>query len=209
MVMASFASLSNTSQGTVMTKLTLADLDRLYEAPTQRVIDKVLDHVDGRGRAFIGLSPFCVVSAAGPDGTMDVSPRGGEPGFVHVSEDGRMVFLPDRRGNNRLDVLRNLLGGDGRIGLMFMIPGVDDIWRVNGRASVSEEPQLLERFVEFGRPPRVVLSVAVEEAYGHCPKALMRARLWDPEARVDRDSLQTGVTPEEHAATIERYRGQL
>lgn len=176
-----------------MGKLELADLDRLYRAPGKVVLDKVLDHVDAHGRSMIALSPFCVVSAAGPDGRLDVSPRGGEPGFIHVSEDGRTLFLPDRPGNNRLDILRSLLAGEGRIGMMFMIPGFDDVYRVNGRAEASDDADLLAQFEEFGRLPRLVLRIAVEEAFLHCPKAIMRGRLWDPDARVDRDTLPSGA----------------
>lgn len=174
-----------------MRTLELADLDQIYRQPGKLVIDKALTTVDRHGRSFIALSPFCVVSSAGADGSIDVSPRGGGPGFVHVSEDGRMIFLPDRPGNNRLDTLRNLLAGPGRIGFMFMIPGFDDVYRVNGRASASADPDLLAQFVEFGKTPRLVLSIAVEEAFFHCPKAIMRGRLWEAEAQVDRSALPT------------------
>ncbi|RYG04476.1 MAG: pyridoxamine 5'-phosphate oxidase family protein, partial [Caulobacteraceae bacterium] len=176
-----------------MKTLELADIDGIYRAPGQVVLDKVLDHVEKHGRSFIALSPFCVVSSAGPDGGIDVSPRGGEPGFVHISEDGKTVFLPDRPGNNRLDTIRNLLAGPGRIGMMFMIPGFDDVFRVNGRASANDDADLLARFVEFGKTPRLVISIAVEEAFFHCPKAIMRAKLWEPEAQIDRTALPSGA----------------
>ena len=176
-----------------MKTLDLAGLDELYRPPGKLVLDKVLDHVEKHGRAFIGLSPFCVVSSAGPDGAIDVSPRGGEPGFVHVSEDGRTLYLPDRPGNNRLDTIRNLLSGPGRIGLMFMIPGFDDVLRVNGRASATADPDLLATFVEFGKTPRLVLMIAVEEVFLHCPKAIMRARLWEADAQVERSALPSGA----------------
>lgn len=203
-----------------MKTLELADIDSIYRAPGQLVLDKVLDHVEKHGRSFIALSPFCVVSAAGPDGGIDVSPRGGEPGFVHVSEDGKTVFLPDRPGNNRLDTIRNLLAGPGRIGMMFMIPGFDDVFRVNGRASASDDADLLARFVEFGKTPRLVISIAVEEAFFHCPKAIMRAKLWEPEAQIDRtalpsgaemvmDQLQLGKPKVTNEAIIESYKTQL
>ena len=203
-----------------MTPLTLEDLDRIYKPASQLVRDKVLDHVEAHGRAFIGLSPFCVVSSAGPNGAIDVSPRGGEPGFVQVSEDGRTLFLPDRPGNNRLDTIRNLLGGTGRIGLMFMIPGFDDVYRVNGRAAATDDQALLDRFVEFGKRPRLLLTVTVEEAFLHCPKAIMRARLWEAEAQVPRerlpsgaqmifDQLHLGKPPISDEQIIESYRTQL
>lgn len=203
-----------------MKTLELADIDGIYRAPGQVVLDKVLDHVEKHGRSFIALSPFCVVSSAGPDGGIDVSPRGGEPGFVHISEDGKTVFLPDRPGNNRLDTIRNLLAGPGRIGMMFMIPGFDDVFRVNGRASASDDADLLARFVEFGKTPRLVISIAVEEAFFHCPKAIMRAKLWEPEAQIDRtalpsgaemvmDQLQLGKPKITNEAIIESYKTQL
>lgn len=176
-----------------MKTLELADLDQLYKPPGKLVLQKALSEVEKHGRSFIALSPFCVVSSAGPDGAVDVSPRGGEPGFVHVSEDGRTLYLPDRPGNNRLDTIRNLLAGPGRIGLMFMIPGFDDVYRVNGRASGTADADLLAQFVEFGKTPRLILQIAVEEAFFHCPKAIMRGRLWDPEARLDRSVLPTGA----------------
>ncbi|MDO8378233.1 MSMEG_1061 family FMN-dependent PPOX-type flavoprotein [Phenylobacterium sp.] len=203
-----------------MKTLALADLDQIYRPPGKLVIDKSLAHVDKHGRGFIALSPFCVVSSAGPDGAMDVSPRGGEPGFVHVGEDGGSLFLPDRPGNNRLDTLRNLLAGSGRVALMFMIPGFDDVYRVNGRASASADPELLSQFVEFGKPPRLVLTIAVEEAFFHCPKAIMRGRLWEPEAQIDRsalpslseivmDQLQMGKPTISEAQILETYKTQL
>lgn len=203
-----------------MTSLTLDDLDRIYGQPHPTTKAKSLDHVDRWGRRFVGLSPFCVISAAGPDGSMDVSPRGGEPGFVQVAEDGGTLMLPDRPGNNRLDTLRNLVSGAGRIGMMFMIPGFDDIYRVNGRATLSDDPALLDRFVEFGRKPRVLVVVAVEEAFLHCPKAIMRARLWEQDARVERatlpslsemvmDQLGMGKPTFDETAVIESYKRQL
>ena len=203
-----------------MKTLDLAGIDELYKQPGKLVLDKVLDHVEKHGRAFIGLSPFCVVSSSGPDGAVDVSPRGGEPGFVHVSEDGRTLYLPDRPGNNRLDTIRNLLSGPGRIGLMFMIPGFDDVLRVNGRASATADPDLLAKFVEFGKTPRLVLMVTVEEAFLHCPKAIMRARLWEAQAQVERtalpsgaemifDQLNMGKVPASDEQIIASYREQL
>jgi PPOX class probable FMN-dependent enzyme len=175
-----------------VTELTLDDLDRLYKPMSPIVKAKVLDRIDANGARFIALSPFCVVSAAGPDGSIDVSPRGGEPGFVKLNGE-RTLYLPDRPGNNRLDTIRNLLSGPGRIGMMFIIPGFDDVYRVNGTVTATEDPDLLERFREFGKLPRLLLRVAVEEAFLHCPKAMMRARLWQAEAQVPRDRLPSGA----------------
>lgn len=203
-----------------MKTLELADLDQIYKQPGKLVLDKALAVVEKHGRSFVALSPFCVVSSAGPDGGIDVSPRGGEPGFVHVSEDGRTLYLPDRPGNNRLDTIRNLLAGPGRIGLMFMIPGFDDVYRVNGKASASDDAELLAQFVEFGKTPRLVIQVAVEEAFFHCPKAIMRAKLWEAEAQVDRttlpsgaemifDQLNLGKVPVSNEQIITDYKTQL
>lgn len=195
-------------------------LDILYKPPGKLVLSKSLSMVDKHGASFIALSPFCVISSAGRDGTVDVSPRGGEPGFVHVDDGGSSLLLPDRPGNNRLDTLRNLLGGTGQAGLMFMIPGFDDVYRVNGKVTASADPDLLGQFVEFGKAPRLVLKIAVEEAFFHCPKAIMRGRLWDPEAQVDRsvlpsgaeiifDQLQLGKAPVTNAQIIDDYKTQL
>ena len=171
-----------------MAKLELEDLDRLYRAPGKVVLDKVLDHVDAHGRSMIALSPFCVVSAAGPDGRLDVSPRGGEPGFIHVSEDGRALFLPDRPGNNRLDTLSNLLVNDG-VGLLFLVPGVCETLRVNGRARVVTGDELLAPTAVRGRLPTAGILVAVEEVYLHCAKALMRSKLWQDDHKIERREL--------------------
>ena len=203
-----------------MKTLELADLDQIYRRPGKLVIDKALEVVDKHGKSFVALSPFCVVSSAGPEGSIDVSPRGGEPGFVHVSEDGQTLFLPDRPGNNRLDTLRNLLAGSGQVGMMFMIPGFDDVYRVNGRASAGADPGLLSQFVEFGKTPRLVLAIKVEEAFFHCPKAIMRGRLWDADAQVERsalpslaevifDQLNMGAVPVTEEVILADYKTQL
>ena len=162
-------------------------LARLYAAPKPTTVAKAIDHVDLHGRRFIELSPFVVLGTVGEAG-VDVSPRGGGPGFVKVDESGKALFLPDRPGNNRIDSLKNV-AETGEVGLMFMIPGVDDIYRVNGRAELIEDPALSESFVEFGKPPKAILKVAVVQAFLHCPKALMRADLWGDSHRVERAEL--------------------
>ena len=151
-------------------------LARLYQAPSPRTVAKAIDHVDPHGRRFIALSPFLVIGSVSEAG-VDVSPRGGAPGFVRVDEAGRTLFMPDRPGNNRLDTLKNI-AESGEVGLMFMIPGIDDIYRVNGRAELVDDADLAAGFVEFGKLPRSVLKVAVRETFLHCPKALIRADLW-------------------------------
>lgn len=164
-------------------------LDQLYKAPHPLVLAKDIGHIDKHGRRFIALSPFCAIATVGPSGSVDVSPRGGGPGFIRVAEDGRSLLMPDRPGNNRLDTLRNVTEGPGEVGLMFMIPGVDDIYRVNGPASLVVDDALAQTFAEFGKVPKSLLRIEVREAYLHCPKALMRADLWGDSHRIDRAEL--------------------
>ena len=166
-----------------------AKLDTLYNPPHKLTVAKDIGIIDKHGRRFIELSPFVALASVGPSGSVDVSPRGGGPGFVRVAEDGRSLVMPDRPGNNRLDSLRNITDGSGEVGLMFMIPGVDDIYRVNGPASLLVDDELAKTFEEFGKLPKTLLRVEVREAYLHCPKALMRADLWGDSHKVDRASL--------------------
>lgn len=166
-----------------------AHLDRLYSPPHRFTVAKCLDFIDPHGRRFIALSPFATIASVGAAGRLDVSPRGGGPGFVHVAEDGRSMIMPDRPGNNRLDTLRNIAEGTGEVAFMFMIPGVDDIYRVNGRASLLLDDELAQDFADFGKVPKTLLKVDVRKAYLHCPKALMRADLWGGKHRVDRATL--------------------
>jgi PPOX class probable FMN-dependent enzyme len=187
-----------------------------YPAALERSLRKQIDRIDRHCRRFIELSPFFVIASAGPDGTADASPRGGPPGFVLV-EDEHTLLAPDWPGNNRLDSLANLVANPG-VGLLFMIPGVDETLRVNGTVTISDDAALRERFATDGRgAPRAVLVISVADAYLHCAKALMRSRLWDPDARVPRDALPTmgemmrdhiGSTdePESQEEMVERYR---
>ena len=151
-------------------------LTHLYQRPTQRVIDKEIDHVNAAGRAFIAASPFLVLATAGSNG-LDCSPKGDKPGFVQVSEDGKSLFIPDRRGNNRIDSLKNLVE-DPRVAMIFFVPGANETYRVNGRARVSAHPVLRRQFAVGGKAPATVIVVAVEQAFQHCPKALIRSHLW-------------------------------
>lgn len=166
-----------------------AKLDTLYNPPHKLTVAKDIGVIDKHGRRFIELSPFLALASVGPSGSVDVSPRGGGPGFVRVAEDGKSLMMPDRPGNNRLDSLRNISEGSGEVGLMFMIPGVDDIYRVNGPASLVVDDELAKTFEEFGKVPKTLLKVEVREAYLHCPKALMRADLWGDSHKVDRSDL--------------------
>ena len=165
-----------------------SELAQLYKPAHPLTVAKALDRVDPHGRRFIELSPFLVIGSIG-EGGLDVSPRGGGPGFVRVAENGLSLLMPDRPGNNRLDTLKNIAAGAGEVGLMFMIPGVDDIYRVNGTAGLETDEAVCAGFEEFGKTPRTLLRVAVREAFLHCPKALMRADLWGESHRVERSTL--------------------
>src|SRR5215510_8377162 len=151
-------------------------LRTLYAQPIERIAKKQLDHVNEAGRAFIAASPFLVLATASRQG-LDCSPKGDQPGFVEVAEDGRTLFIPDRRGNNLIDGLKNLIE-DPRIGLIFFVPGVNETYRVNGRARISVEADLRSRFAVSGKEPSTVIVVTVEQAFPHCPKALVRSELW-------------------------------
>lgn len=196
------------------------ELDRLYPPPHPRTVAKDIGWIDPHGRRFISLSPFLTLASVGADGRVDVSPRGGGPGFVRVAEDGKSLMMPDRPGNNRLDSLRNIAEGSGEVGLMFMIPGVDDIYRVNGPATLVVDDALAATFEEFGKVPKTLLRVEVREAYLHCPKALMRADLWGDSHRIDRatlpslaemimDQLNLGKPEATHAQQVEGLRQTL
>jgi uncharacterized protein len=147
-----------------------------YAKPRERILKKRLDHVNAVGRAFIAASPFLVLATGGREG-LDCSPKGDRPGFVEVSDDGRTLFIPDRRGNNLIDGLRNLVE-DARIGMIFFVPGANETYRVNGRARISVDANLRRRFAVNGKEPATVMVVMVEQAFAHCPKALVRSDLW-------------------------------
>jgi len=164
-----------------------AELRRIYSEPSRGVREKAIDHIDDFAKRFIALSPFLCIGTSRPDDLADVSPRGGEPGFVEVL-DSKQLALPDRPGNNRLDTLTNLIRAPA-VGLLFVIPGFDDILRINGTASISIDPELLQRFAVNGRTPRSVLVISVAEVYRHCSKALRRSDLWNPAKHIDPQSL--------------------
>jgi uncharacterized protein len=164
----------------------LATLERLYGAPSEASIVKEVDHIHPIYRKLIEVSPFAVLATSGPGG-LDASPRGDGPGFVRVGDE-KTLLLPDRRGNNRTDTLRNIVG-DPRVALLFLIPGIGETLRVNGRASISIEPALLQRFAVEGKEPRSVLVIAVETVYFQCSRAVVRADLWNPEKHASRAAL--------------------
>ena len=172
-----------------MTEHVIGSVEELrsrYGEPSELALKKSLDRLDQHCRRFIGLSPFVVLASAGADGRVDCSPRGDPPGFVAVLDD-RTLLLPDRRGNNRADSLTNVLENP-YVGMLFLIPGVDETLRVNGRARLTADPASLDPLAVNGRAPRSGLVVAVEEVFLQCTKALVRSRLWTDEARVDRRS---------------------
>lgn len=164
-------------------------LRRVYAPAGERAVKKQLTHLDTHCQRFIALSPFVVVSSSNASQQMDASPRGGAPGFVKVGND-TTLWLPDASGNNRLDTLENIIA-NGQIGLLFLIPGVDETLRVNGHATVSTSPALLAHFSHQARAPKTVIEVTVREAYLHCAKAMMRAKLWNASSLVDRSVLPT------------------
>jgi len=166
-----------------------SDLRRVYRNPAQPVRDKALANIDGHAAHFIARSPFLCIGSAGADGLADVSPRGGEPGFVHVLDEAHIAF-PDRPGNNRLDTLTNVTHNPA-VGMLFFVPGIDEMLRINGFASTSRTDDLMQRFVHEGKRPRSVIIVEVREVYFHCSKALRRSDLWNPAKRVSRSEFPT------------------
>jgi PPOX class probable FMN-dependent enzyme len=168
---------------------TTEELERLYtDAPYGPAIFKEADYVTPEYRKLIEAAPFCVLATCGPDG-LDCSPRGDPPGFIRVADE-HTLLIPDRRGNNRIDSLRNLVH-DARVALLFLIPGVGETMRINGRARISTDPNLTESFAMNGKVPKCVLVVTVEKAYFQCTKAIIRSKLWDPASKVDRKTLPT------------------
>jgi PPOX class probable FMN-dependent enzyme len=161
-------------------------LRAVYDVPTDRARRKCLTALDGYCRTFIELSPFLCIGTSGSSGA-DVSPRGDAPGFVHIVDD-RTLLIPDRPGNNRLDTMANVLANP-RVGLLFMVPGIDETLRVNGRARIVRDDAALAPLAVNGKAPKSGLMVEIDEAFLHCGKALMRSRLWKEDYRVERSRL--------------------
>jgi len=155
--------------------------------PLELVLTKIADRLNGLTRQFVERSPFVCVATACPDGGLDVSPRGDPPGFVRILDE-RTLLLHDRPGNRIADTLTNLLE-DTRIALVFLIPGIGDTFRVNGRARIVDDPELLAPSAVDGKVPRLGLLISIEEAYTQCSKALIRSDLWNPERHVERSEL--------------------
>jgi hypothetical protein len=164
-----------------------AVLREVIGTPTELVLTKIADRLNALTRQFVERSPFVCVATARPDGGLDVSPRGDPPGFVRILDE-RTLLLPDRPGNRIADTLTNLLE-DPRIALLFLIPGIGDTFRVNGRARIVDDAELLAPCAVDGKVPRLGLLVSIEEAYTQCSKALIRSDLWNPEHHVDRSEL--------------------
>jgi PPOX class probable FMN-dependent enzyme len=200
-----------------LTDFGASDLTTIYPAPSPRVIAKARPAIDVHAQKFIGMSPFCVLATSGSDGSVDASPRGGNPGFVSVAGPNELL-MPDRSGNNRIDSFRNIVEGSGFVQLIFFVPGIDETLRVGGRGKLSADPELMASMIEFGKPPRAVLRIDVSEVYFHCGKALMRSKLWGGD-RVERSVMpsigevihdQTGLGERESQDVIyERYKTQL
>lgn len=192
-------------------------LRELFPPPGERAVKKQMQSLDGHCRRFIELSPFVVV-ATGDGESFDASPRGGAPGFVRIVDESTVV-IPDSPGNNRIDSLANIIR-TGAVGLLFMIPGVDETLRLNGPARVSRDPRLLETLHDGKRLPRVAIEVTVREVFLHCAKALMRSKLWSEDSQRDRsvlptmgemlaEQIGTSERPETQEEMLARYRESL
>jgi uncharacterized protein len=170
---------------------TMEQLNALYGEKNPNSIIKEIDHLSDGYRKLIEAAPFVAIATGGPDG-FDCSPKGDAPGFVRILDD-KTLAIPDRPGNNRIDGFRNILR-DPRIALLFLIPGVGETLRVNGRASISIDPDLMQSFAVNGKLPRSVLIVHIETAFFHCSKAIVRSKLWEEKTKIDRKSLPSTGT---------------
>ena len=170
---------------------TIEALEAIYPKPSGAPVVKEIDHINAGYRALIEAAPFVVVATSGPEG-LDCSPKGDAPGFVRIIDE-KTLAIPDRPGNNRTDGFHNLMR-DPRIALLFLIPGIGETLRVNGRAVLSVDPELRESFAVNGKPARCVLIVTIESIYFHCSKAVVRSKLWDVSRQIDRKSLPSTGT---------------
>jgi uncharacterized protein len=170
---------------------TMEGLEALYGEPYGPSIAKEIDHVNASYRAFIEAAPFFALATCGPEG-LDCSPRGDARGFVRVLDE-KTLLIPDRRGNNRIDSLRNLIR-DPRVALLFLIPGVSETLRVIGRASISADPALAASFIVNDKTPRTVIVVSVDRVYFQCAKAIVRSKLWDAATQIERKTLPSSGT---------------
>jgi len=166
-------------------------LERIYGEPYGPSLAKETDRITAHYRAFIEAAPFFALASCGPEG-LDCSPRGDAPGFVRVADE-KTLLIPDRRGNNRIDTLRNILA-DPRVALLFLIPGCGETIRVNGRARICVDPALTGSFIVDGKTPRSVIVVSVDRIYYQCAKAIVRSHLWDAARHIDRKTLPSAGT---------------
>ncbi len=203
-----------------MTKIaTIGQLRALYGAPGVRAVKKQMPRLDVHAKAFLAKSPFVLIGSSAPGKLPDVSPKGDQPGFAAIIDDTR-IAIPDRPGNKRLDTYENVLVNPA-VGLLFLLPGMDETLRVNGTAEIRTDEDLLERCAYEGKPPISVLLVAVKEVYFHCAKAFMRSGLWETDKQIDRATMPTlgamlkdqiglsGDAVEIHRDMVERYKVTL
>jgi uncharacterized protein len=196
-----------------MTAITGADaLRSLMGEPSELVQSKVSDRLNDVTRQLVEHSPFLCLATSAADGTCDVSPRGDPAGFVRILDE-RTLLLPDRPGNRLADSLRNVLENP-HVALLFVVPGISDTFRVNGRAAIVTDPELLEPCAVEGKVPKLALRIVIEQAFTHCSKAFLRAQLWNPERFVDRDELPSpgelmrSVNPEVEPETYDAERAE-
>jgi uncharacterized protein len=169
----------------------MEQLQLLYGEKLPTSVIKEIDHINDGYRKLIEAAPFVAVATSGPEG-LDCSPKGDAPGFVRILDD-KTLAIPDRPGNNRIDSFRNIMR-DPRIALLFLIPGIGETLRVNGRASISIDPDLMQGFAVGGKVPRSILIVHIESIYFHCSKAIVRSKLWEEATKIDRKSLPSTGT---------------
>lgn len=195
-----------------------SQLRELYGNPKGRAKDKVLNRLEKHAINFINTSPFLVMSTSSYKGNQDASPRGGSPGFVKVLDEKTLV-IPDAKGNNRVDSISNIIETNS-IGLLFLIPGVDETLRINGSAFLSTDISYLKLFIEENNPPKACIIISVKEVFLHCAKAFMRSKLWEASAQIDRESFPTmgemlkdqlgsKEAPETREAMVARYKKDL
>ncbi|HIM61701.1 MAG: phosphohydrolase [Dehalococcoidia bacterium] len=164
-----------------------AELRGIFGQPSERALNKQIDRLDVHCRAIIKKCPFILLGTSNTEGRCDVSPKGDYPGFVRVLDD-RTIAIPDLPGNNRLDTLRNMIANP-QVGLIFMIPGMNETLRINGKIQLVRDAELLESMAYEGKSPKLAIVVHVQEVFTHCPKAFLRSKLWSDEFRIDRSEL--------------------
>ncbi|BDA86507.1 pyridoxamine 5'-phosphate oxidase-like FMN-binding protein [Aureimonas sp. SA4125] len=189
---------------------TVEELRTVYKAPLERAVLKEMTGLDKHARAFLQRCPFVLIGSCAKGGRADVSPKGDQPGFVHALDD-RTIAIPDRPGNNRLDTFENILSNP-EVGLIFLIPGMNETLRINGKAEISTDAALLARFEYQRKLPISVMVVRTEEVYLHCAKAFLRSGLWDPSTFIERGSfpsfgamMKDQIALEETAEELDRH----